>query len=195
MKRLLAATETVAALFLLLIAVVTAANVALRDLLSVQIPDWFDGTKMLMSIALFWGIAVTTYHGSHISVDVVWEHLRAGGRRALDVVAGLVTLAFMVPMAWMVCTKVLGSGTQATMDLRIPLWWFTSVAAVGAVAGAVLALARLAQLATGRASSAAGDDAAAANLAEAGGAADEPNRPGATGPAAAGQSHSGSRSA
>jgi TRAP-type C4-dicarboxylate transport system permease small subunit len=150
MKRLLAATETVAALFLLLIAVVTAVNVALRDLLSVQIPDWFDGTKMLMSIALFWGIAVTTYHGSHISVDVLWEHLRKGGRRSLDVVAGLFTLAFLAPMAWMVFTKVLGSGTQATMDLRIPLWWFTSVAATGAVAGAVLALARLVQLMSGQ---------------------------------------------
>jgi TRAP-type C4-dicarboxylate transport system permease small subunit len=158
MKRLLTATETVAALFLLLIAVVTAVNVALRDLLSVQIPDWFDGTKMLMSIALFWGIAVTTYHGSHISVDVVWEHLRQGGRRALDVVASLFTLAFLAPMAWMVFTKVLGSGTQATMDLRIPLWWFTSVAAAGAVAGAVLALARLVQLASGRPSAEAGGE-------------------------------------
>jgi len=149
MKRLLAATETVAAVFLLLIALLTAANVALRDLFSVQIPDWFDGTKMLMAIALFWGIAVATYHAGHIAVDIVWEHLQARGRRLLDIIASIVTLAFLVPMAWMVFAKVLASGTQATSDLRLPLMWFTGVAACGAVAGAVLALARVIELIRG----------------------------------------------
>lgn len=150
MKRLLAATETVAAMFLLTIALLTAANVVLRDLLSVQIPDWFDGTKMLLGIALFWGIAVATYHASHICVDVVWEHVGRRARRLMDAVAALFTLLFLAPMAWMVWQKVLGAGTQATMDLRIPLIWFTSVAAMGAVAAAVLALARLVKLLTGR---------------------------------------------
>ncbi len=149
MKRLLAATETVAAVFLLLIALLTAANVALRDLFSVQIPDWFDGTKMLMAIALFWGIAVATYHAGHIAVDIVWEHLKPPGRRVLDIVASIVTLAFLVPMAWMVFSKVLASGTQATSDLRLPLMWFTGIAACGAVAGAVLALARVLELIRG----------------------------------------------
>ena len=149
MKKLLTATETVAAVFLLLIALLTAANVALRDLASVQIPDWFDGTKMLMAIALFWGIAVATYHAGHIAVDIVWEHLKAPGRRVLDIVAGVVTLAFLAPMAWMVFSKVLASGTQATTDLRLPLMWFTTVAACGAVAAAVLALARVVELIRG----------------------------------------------
>ncbi len=150
MKRLLAATETVAAFFLLVIALLTAGNVALRDLLAVQIPDWFDGSKLLMGIALFWGIAVTTYHAGHICVDIVWEHLKPRGRRALDLLAGIVTLAFLAPMAWMVWSKVLASGTQTTSDLRLPLVWFTSIAAAGAVAAAVLALARVVELVRGR---------------------------------------------
>jgi TRAP-type transport system small permease protein len=143
MRRLLAATETAAALFLLTIALLTALNVALRDLFSVQIPDWFDGTKMLMGIALFWGIAVATYHAGHICVDIVWEHLRARGRRVLDVIAAACTLALLAPMAWVVWEKVLGSGTQASMDLRIPLLWPRALAAAGAVAAALLALWRL----------------------------------------------------
>ena len=163
MKRLLAATESVAAFFLLLIALLTAANVALRDLVSVQIPDWFDGSKLLMAIALFWGIAVATYHAGHIAVDIVWEHLHARGRRVLDIIAGLVTFAFLAPMAWMVFAKVLTSGTQATSDLRLPLMWFTSIAACGAVAAAVLAAAREVELMVGGdpQAGAAGDDAAA----------------------------------
>lgn len=150
MRRLLTAIETVAALSLLLIALLTAANVALRDLLSVQIPDWYDGSKLLMAIALFWGIAIATYQAGHICVDVVWEHLARRGRRWLDLIAGSVTLAFLVPMAWMVWSKVLSSGTQATTDLRLPLMWFTSIAAAGAVAAAVLGVARLIDVARGR---------------------------------------------
>ncbi len=150
MRRLLEAIETVAALSMLLIAIVTAGNVALRDLLSVQIPDWFDGSKLLMAIALFWGIAVATYQGGHICVDVVWEHLRAPGRRVLDVVAAAITLAFLVPMAWMVWAKVMQSGTQATTDLRLPLVWFTSVAAAGGFAAVLLGAVRLVDLVRGR---------------------------------------------
>jgi TRAP-type C4-dicarboxylate transport system permease small subunit len=141
--RFLSAVETTAAVFLLLIALLTAGNVLLRDLLGIQIPDWFDGTKMLQAIALFWGIALATWHGTHICVDLLWEHLRAPGRRVVDLVATAVTAAALVPLAWMVCVKVLRTGTQATMDLRLPLTPFYAVAALGATVAVVLALWRL----------------------------------------------------
>lgn len=143
MKRLLAATETVAAVFLLFIALVTAGNVLLRDLFSVQIPDWFDGSKLVMCIALFWGMAVATYHAGHICVDVLWEQFGTVNRRRLDLLASTVTLAFLAPMAWMVWTKVLTTGSQTTMDLRLPLVWFYALAACGALAAALLGAHRV----------------------------------------------------
>jgi TRAP-type C4-dicarboxylate transport system permease small subunit len=143
MKRLLAATETVAAFFLLAIALLTAGNVLLRDLFSVQIPDWFDGSRMLQGIALFWGVALATYYGSHICVDALWEHLAPPARRWLDIVATLLSLLFLVPLAWMVWVKVAGTGTQGTMDLRMPLWMFYSVAALGTTVAALLAAVRI----------------------------------------------------
>lgn len=150
MKRLLAATENVAALFLLAIALLTAGNVALRDLFSTQIPDWFDGSKQLQAIALFWGIAIATYRGGHICVDIVWEHLGTRGRRWLDLFATLVTLAFLAPMAWMVWIKVGSTGTQATSDLRMPLVWFYALGAVGASVAALLGALRAIELARGQ---------------------------------------------
>ena len=143
MKRLLSATELVAAFFLLAIAVLTAGNVLLRDLFAVQIPDWFDGARMLQGIALFWGVALATYYGSHICVDAWWEHLQPAGRRRMDVLATLVTLAFLLPLAWMVWVKVAGTGTQGTMDLRMPLWMFYAVASVGTSVAVLLAIVRV----------------------------------------------------
>jgi hypothetical protein len=112
MKRLLSAIETVAAGFLLLIALLTASNVLLRDLFSVQIPDWYDGSRLIQGIALFWGVALATYYGSHICVDIVWEHLKPHNRRRLDLAATTVTLAFLLPFAWMLWQKVGSTGSQ-----------------------------------------------------------------------------------
>jgi len=150
MKRLLATTENVAALFLLAIALLTAGNVALRDLFSMQVPDWFDGSRLLQSIALFWGIAIATYRGGHICVDIVWEHLGPRGRRWLDVFAMLVTLAFLAPLAWMVWVKVGSTGTQATSDLRLPLVWFYPLGALGATVAALLGALRAIELVRGK---------------------------------------------
>ena len=150
MKRVLSAIETMAALSLLLIAALTAGNVLLRYAFSVQIPDWFDGSRMLQGIALFWGIALATYYGTHICVDLLWEALQPAGQRRVDLIATAVTAAFLMPMAWMVWVKVGGTGSQGTMDLRLPLQWFYSVAAAGATVAAVLAAVRLVQLWQGR---------------------------------------------
>ncbi|NMG49598.1 TRAP transporter small permease subunit [Azoarcus communis] len=147
MKRLLSMTETVAAVFLLAIALLTTCNVVAREFFGVTIPDWFDGSRLLLGIALFWGIALATYRGGHICVDLLWEHVGPRWQHRLDLIAGAITLALFAPLAWMVWVKVGGLGAQATSDLRLPLFWFQSVAAAGATAGAFAALARLVVLA------------------------------------------------
>ncbi|HNT38462.1 MAG TPA: TRAP transporter small permease [Rubrivivax sp.] len=146
MKRTLVVFETIAALFLLAIPLLTFGNVALRESLGLQIPDWFDLSKQLQAIAMFWGIALATWRGGHICVDVLWEHCTRPWRRRIDLVATLLTLAFLAPMAWMVWVKLASTGTQTTSDLRLPLVWFYAVSAAGVSAAAVLAAARLVAL-------------------------------------------------
>ena len=143
MSRLLRLFEDLAALFLLLIAVLVAVNVTLRYVFSFQIPDWFDFSRQLQAIALFWGIAIATYRAGHICVDIVWEHMGPRGRRWLDLVATTITFLFLLPMAWMIWVKVATTGTQATSDLRLPLVPFYAVAAAGATVAAILAAKRI----------------------------------------------------
>ena len=146
MKRALSAFETVAAAFLLAIALLTAGNVLLRETLGRQVPDWYDLSKQLQAIAMFWGIALATLRGSHICVDVLWEGCEAPGRRRIDLAATALTLAFLLPLAWMVWTKLGGTGTQTTSDLRLPLVWFYAVSAAGVTVAAALAAVLLVAL-------------------------------------------------
>lgn len=151
MKRLLTATESIAAFFLLAIALLTFGNVLARELLQTQIPDWFDLSKQLQGIAIFWGIAIATYRGAHICVDLSWEWASAAGKRWIDIIATLFILAFLLPLAWMVWSKLGSTGSQTTSDLRLPLVWFYGVSAAGVTAAAALALVRLLQLVRGSA--------------------------------------------
>ena len=143
LDKILAFTESVAAFFLLLVAALTFSNVCVRYLLDTQIPDWFDFSKQFQAIAILWGIALTTYRGSHICVDIVWEHSNSAWKRRIDLFATATTLALLAPMAWMIWVMVANMGTEATSDLRVPLRYFYSAAALGAVAAAILAAKRI----------------------------------------------------
>ena len=146
LDKILAFTESVAAFFLLLVAALTFSNVVVRYLLDTQIPDWFDFSKQFQAIAILWGIAIASYRGSHICVDILWEHVGLAWRRRIDLFATGMTLLLLAPMAWMIWVMVGNMGREATSDLRIPLHYFYAIAAVGAVAAAILTAKRLLML-------------------------------------------------
>lgn len=149
MQRFIAMVESISAFFLLAIALLTFSNVVAREAFQTQIPDWFDLSKQLQGMAIFWGIAIATYRGGHICVDLSWEWASAKGKRWIDRVATACLLAFLVPFAWMVWSKLGSTGSQTTSDLRLPLIWFYAISAAGVTATAALAAVRLAQLARG----------------------------------------------
>ena len=43
---------------------------------TVSIPDCYDFGRFLLGILIFWGIAATSYRGTHITVDLVWAQCR-----------------------------------------------------------------------------------------------------------------------
>ena len=92
MDRIIDTIEAIAAIFVGLVAVDIFLSVMLRRFFSVQIPDSYDFGRMLLGILIFWGIAATSYRGTHITVDLVWAQARPRWKRAIDVFATLVLL-------------------------------------------------------------------------------------------------------
>jgi TRAP-type C4-dicarboxylate transport system permease small subunit len=145
-------TERAAGIFLAAIVALTFVSVTLRRAIGWTIPDWFDLSRLALGVAIFWGIASTSYRDEHIQVDFVWEWLGPRGRRIVDFFATCVLLAFLAAFAWMLTYKVdsgFRSG-ESTFDVRIRIWPFHLVAALGIFLATVLVAIRLVRIVRGR---------------------------------------------
>jgi TRAP-type C4-dicarboxylate transport system permease small subunit len=144
-------TEKAAGIFLGAVALITFASVTLRVTLGFAIPDGFDVSRLMLAIAMFWGIASTSYRNDHIQVDIVWQLLSPAGRRRLDIAATAITLAFMAAFAVMLGQKVMSTwrSAEATFDIRLQIWPFHLLAAAGIAFATLLLVIRLARLARG----------------------------------------------
>src|SRR3970282_1223386 len=140
MERVVLWVERVAGVSLAAVALLVFLSVVLRDLFSVDLPDSFDFSRYLQGIAIFWGLAVTTYRNAHIVVDLLWEFSGGKGRTAIDLVACTVSVSVMALFAWMTVTRFpsVQAAHQLTSDLRLPVWPFYAVAIAGIVAATVV---------------------------------------------------------
>ena len=140
MDRFIDGIELLAAIFVGLVAADTFISVLLRKFFSTSIPDSYDFGRMLLGISIFWGIAATSYRGTHITVDLVWSAASPKYQRIIDVFATLVLLFVVAMQTAMLFDKV--AQTRAdnvlTYDLHLPTWPFFAVAWVGDVSAVLL---------------------------------------------------------
>src|SRR5260221_2827406 len=139
MDRIIDTIEAIAAIFVGLVAVDIFLSVMLRRFFSVQIPDSYDFGRLLLGILIFWGIAATSYRGTHITVDLVWAQANPRWKRAIDVFATLVLLFVVSVQTYTLFDKVRATYADnvLTYDLGLPTWPFFAAAWVGAVSAAV----------------------------------------------------------
>jgi TRAP-type C4-dicarboxylate transport system permease small subunit len=145
-------TERAAGFFLAAIVALTFTSIMLRAFFNTTIPDWFDLSRLFLGIAIFWGIASTSYRDEHIQVDFLWESVGPRAKWLIDLFATTVLLAFLVAFSWMLVLKV-NSGFrsgEATFDVRIQIWPFHMVAALGIFLATVLVAIRLVRICRGR---------------------------------------------
>src|SRR5687767_11999636 len=92
MDRIIDIIEWLAAIFVGIVALNVFTAVFLRKFFDTSVPDAYDLGRMLLGVLIFWGIAATSYRGSHITVDLVWTASGPKARRLIDVFATLVLL-------------------------------------------------------------------------------------------------------
>lgn len=140
MDRFINGIELIAAFFVGIVAADIFVSVLLRYFFSVQIPDAYDFGRMLLGILIFWGIAATSYRGTHITVDLVWANANQRWQRFIDVFATLVLLFVVTVQTYTLFDKVTGTYNDhvLTFDLRLPTWPFFAVAWAGDVSAVLL---------------------------------------------------------
>jgi TRAP-type C4-dicarboxylate transport system permease small subunit len=140
MDRIIDAIEWCAATFVGIVAANIFLAVVLRKFFAWQIPDSYDLGKMLLGTLIFWGIAATSYRGSHITVDLLWSAASAPWKRRIDIFATLVLLFVVTVQTIMLFDKVRATFVDhvLTYDLNIPTWPFYAVAWLGDVSAVVL---------------------------------------------------------
>ena len=144
MDRFIDGIEWVAAFFVGIVALDIFVSVLLRYFFSVSIPDSYDFGKLLLGILIFWGIAATSYRGTHITVDLVWSSVSPRAQRIMDIFATLVLLFVVTVQTTMLFDKVrlIYRDHILTFDLNIPTWPFAAVAWLGDVSAVLLIAVR-----------------------------------------------------
>jgi TRAP-type C4-dicarboxylate transport system permease small subunit len=140
MDRFIDTIEWIAAGFVGLVALDIFISVLLRNIFNYAIPDSFDIGRMLLGILIFWGIAATSYRGTHITVDLVWGNVSPRYQRWIDVFATLVLFFVVTVQTWTLFDKVRGTyrDNVTTFDLHMPTWPFFAVAWIGDVSAVLL---------------------------------------------------------
>jgi TRAP-type C4-dicarboxylate transport system permease small subunit len=136
--------EWIAAFFIGLVAFDVFVSVLLRYFFGYSIPDAYDFGQLLLGILIFWGIAATSYRGTHITVDLLWANASKYWQRVIDVFATLVLLFVVTVQTYTLFDKVVTtySANVSTFDMRIPVWPFFAIAWIGDVAAVLLIAVR-----------------------------------------------------
>jgi TRAP-type C4-dicarboxylate transport system permease small subunit len=144
MDRFIDGIELVAAIFVGIVAIDVFVSVLLRYFFNMAIPDAYNFGQLLLGILIFWGIAATSYRGTHITVDLVWANVGPRMQRFIDVFATLVLLFVVTVQTWTLFDKVSATYSDhiLTAELRLPYWPFFLVAWIGDVAAVLLIAVR-----------------------------------------------------
>ncbi len=144
MDRFIDGIEIVAAVFIGIVAADVFITVLLRYFFNIAIPDSYDFGQLLLGILIFWGIAATSYRGTHITVDLIWANVGPKYQRAIDVFATLVLFFVVAVQTYTLFDKVVSTyeANVQTFDLRLPTWPFFLVAWLGDVSAVLLIAVR-----------------------------------------------------
>jgi TRAP-type C4-dicarboxylate transport system permease small subunit len=106
---------------LIIVAVVTFAQVVSRSLLEFSIPWSTDVIRMAFVYLIFSGAAVAVRERAHISVDLLDAILPTRLALLFDAVVKVLVAGLLAFLSWLGLVFVLGAGTQRMPYLDVPI--------------------------------------------------------------------------
>jgi TRAP-type C4-dicarboxylate transport system permease small subunit len=134
----------VAAIILFGMMALTFVDVFMRYVIGDSIRGSFEITELMMVILIFAGLPLVSRKDEHVTVDLVEHMLPLTVRKALRVIAHLVSSAVLLAMCWLMWRKageVVGYG-DVTAALRVQLWPYVYFMSALALVTALIHLVR-----------------------------------------------------
>jgi len=151
LRTVIGAVEWAAALLMGLVTLLAFASAFMRYVAALPIPDAHDFGRLALGVAIFWGVASVNYSGSHIAVDLLYESLGKGWRRAMDIASTLAVAGSFGVLSVMMAQNaadVFATG-EHSYDLRLPIWPAYWLMVAGSGLATLTAVLRLWVLITG----------------------------------------------
>lgn len=143
--RILLIIERIAGVLLGLVTVLIVISAVGRYIFAWPVPDAFDLSRLVLGVAIAWGIASLGFHGTHIKVDLLAQSVGPGPRRIINAIAWAVLLVFTALLTWKIFERVESAffAGDATMELRLAHWPFILAIWLGILAALFTTLVRL----------------------------------------------------
>lgn len=137
--------ERIAGAILGLVTVLIVISSIGRYVFAKPVPDSFDLSRLILGVAIAWGLASVGYRGTHIKVDLVAQMVGPRLGRLINAFAWLLLLAFTLLMGWEILQRVLNTvaAGDTTAELRLPIWPFFAAIWLGLVAALFTTAVRL----------------------------------------------------
>lgn len=123
--RLLALCGLIAGIITFAVMCLVVTNALMRYGLNQPVKGTLELTEAALPLMIFLSLALTQYHGGHIKVVLVTQHLGQGGQRALRVIAMLMgagLFAWAAYAGWLMAEKSWRIGELERGSIRFPIW-------------------------------------------------------------------------
>ncbi len=137
LMRILRSTSRLAlalgAAFMLGVGALTVLNVILR-VFNVAMTGFIEAVEILMIVAALGAMAFAVFEKTQVAIDIIISRLSLDSRRGFDIAALAASLVFWGLVCWATVDWLFkGAYTAITDILKIPMWPFQVIWAVGLI--------------------------------------------------------------
>jgi C4-dicarboxylate transporter, DctQ subunit len=139
------ATRVVASLILIGAVILNFANIVGRYFLDTPI-EWAEEVMLFLMVGIVFLAAVpVAAEGRHIKMDILINLLPRGGRRAFEILSGLIEIATALIIVWIGLPVILQlyAFDQRSQAANMPLWVPQALVPIGLLLLAIATAARL----------------------------------------------------